>query len=210
MMKLAKEDIQFIDKFLFDKGIKHIDVRTELIDHLASDYEEHSQIIELKNYLNSKNTFIDEFTKKHKSIVHWRYQKLLWIVFFQFFYKIKQIFILLGFLAISYLIAVEFSIITAQRIYSTILISFIIYALIIQIKDRKVVKNTQLAQSLFVVMSLPSVFFYLSLAIKDTLQANPFVMYCYFTLAILLAYSAITLIKNERLTILNRYNELVN
>jgi len=210
MMKLAKEDIQFIDKFLFDKGIKHIDVRTELIDHLASNYEESSKILELKAYLKSKNTFIKEFTRKHRSIVHWRYQKILWIVFFQFFYKIKRVFILLGFLAISYLIAVEFSIITAQRIYSTILISFIIYALIIQIKDRKVVKNTQLAQSLFVVMSLPSVFFYLSLAIKDTLQANPFVMYCYFTLAILLAYSAITIIKNERLTVLNRYNELVN
>ena len=210
MMKLAKEDIQFIDKFLFDKGIKHIDVRTELIDHLASDYEEHSQIIELKDYLNSKNIFIDEFAKKHKSIVHWRYQKLLWIVFFQFFYKIKRIFILLGFLAISYLIATKFSVITAQRAYSIILISFIFYALIIQIKDRKVVKNTQLAQSLFVVMSLPSVFFYLSLGIKETLQANPFVMYCYFTLAILLAYSAITIIKNERLTVLTRYNELVN
>jgi hypothetical protein len=209
-MKLTKEDIQFIDKFLFDKGIKFIDVRTELIDHLASDYEEHSQIIELKGYLNSKNTFIDEFTKKHKSIVHWRYQKLLWIVFFQFFYKIKRIFILLGFLAISYLIATKFSVITAQRIYSTILISFIIYALIIQIKDRKVVKNTQLAQSLFVVMSLPSVFFYLSLGIKETLQANPLVMYCYFTLAILLAYSAIAIIKNERLAVLTRYNELVN
>ena len=210
MMKLAKEDIQFIDKFLFDKGIKHIDVRTELIDHLASNYEESSKILELKAYLKSKNTFIKEFTRKHRSIVHWRYQKLLWIVFFQFFYKIKRVFILLGFLAISYLITIEFSIITAQRIYSTILISFIIYALIIQIKDRKVVKNTQLAQSLFVVMSLPSVFFYLSLGIKETLQANPFVMYCYFTLAILLAYSAITIIKNERLAVLTRYNELVN
>lgn len=208
-MKLTKQDIKVIDEFLINKGIKFIDVRTELIDHLATDFEESSQNEELLDYLNAKYLFIKAFTEKHRSIVHWRYQKLLWIVFFQFFYKTKRIFIMLSWLFVCYLIASKFSIITAQRIYSIILISCIIYALIIQIKDRKVVKNTQLAQSLFVVMSLPSVFFYLSFGIKETLMSNPMILCGYFTLAILLAFSAVDIIKHERIKVLKRYNALL-
>ena len=41
-MKLTREDIQFINHFLINRGIKYIDVRVELIDHLSSDFEENS------------------------------------------------------------------------------------------------------------------------------------------------------------------------
>ncbi|GAB4153971.1 MAG: hypothetical protein Tsb0033_01300 [Winogradskyella sp.] len=40
-MKLTKEDIQIIDDYLKERGIKYWDVRLEMVDHLVSDIENH-------------------------------------------------------------------------------------------------------------------------------------------------------------------------
>ena len=63
MAKLTKENIQFIDSYLKKKGVKYLDVRVELIDHLSTAFEENSNYGLLIDFLNTKEVFISEFQK---------------------------------------------------------------------------------------------------------------------------------------------------
>ncbi len=60
-MKLTKENIDQIDKTLYKKyGVLYIDIRTEILDHLASDLEQMKGNFEniFPDYLESKKDFI--------------------------------------------------------------------------------------------------------------------------------------------------------
>lgn len=54
MQTLSKEDIQFIECFLLKLNIKFIDVRLELTDHLATEFEQESKYILLEDFLKTK------------------------------------------------------------------------------------------------------------------------------------------------------------
>ena len=86
MDKLTKENIQFIDKYLVKRGVKYLDVRVELIDHLASEYEEKSQLSLIEDYLTTKHTFIKDFTKKQQKSMATRKH----LVFSINFYKTRR------------------------------------------------------------------------------------------------------------------------
>lgn len=73
-MKISKQNIQFIDSYLKKRGIKYLDVRVELIDHLSTDFEEYSKVVLLEDYLKSKLQFINTFEKNRQSKLHWHYQ----------------------------------------------------------------------------------------------------------------------------------------
>ena len=88
-MKLTKENIQFIDNYLKKRGVKYLDVRVELIDHLSTEFEDNSNYALLIDFLNTKEAFISEFQKKRHSKIHWSYQKQLWLEFFKGFYTAK-------------------------------------------------------------------------------------------------------------------------
>ncbi|WP_299524257.1 hypothetical protein [Winogradskyella sp.] len=47
-MELTKEQIQYIDNYLKDKGIKYWDVRIEMVDHLVSDMENYSGLVDFE------------------------------------------------------------------------------------------------------------------------------------------------------------------
>lgn len=62
-MQLTKEQIQQIENYLDFKGLKHIDVRFEVLDHIISDIEISMQ----KNHLNFSQAF-------KRTIVQWKDQ----------------------------------------------------------------------------------------------------------------------------------------
>lgn len=62
-MKITKEQIDYIDAYLVKKGVTYLDVKLEIIDHIASEIEEK---IELENLL-----FDDAFNLVIKK---WQYQ----------------------------------------------------------------------------------------------------------------------------------------
>ncbi|MCA0131316.1 hypothetical protein [Winogradskyella alexanderae] len=47
-MKLTKEEVQFIDKYLKEGGIKYWDIRLEMVDHLVSDIESYEGSADFK------------------------------------------------------------------------------------------------------------------------------------------------------------------
>ena len=210
MDKLTKENIQFIDKYLVKKGVKYLDVRVELIDHLASEYEQESQLSLIGDYLTTKHTFIKNFTKKQQKSIHWNYQNQLWIQFFKFFHN--PIFLLIFFFLIflSYLGLQYLSIKTYGLICYFILLTLIIYPLIYQIKYSKAVKKVQSLQSLFTVTALPTLFLYLTNLIMDYLIENPISLVIYSLFSILLAFSAVIIIEKDRKLLLDRYYQLID
>ena len=65
-------------------------------------------------------------------------------------------------------------------------------------------------QSLFGITALPSVFLYAFFPIKDVMLENPLLLIIYYSFAILLGFSAVIIIENDRKKVLEKYHQLVN
>ncbi|REG89300.1 hypothetical protein [Winogradskyella sediminis] len=209
-MKLTKEDIKFIDDFLKNKKIKHLDIRVELIDHLATEFEERSAYVFIEDFLLSKVDFILEFDKKQKKAIHWSYQRLLWVQFAKFFYQLKFIGILIVLAIIGYTAFNVFSLKTFSFFWLTIQAILMLYPIYYQMRYSKTLKKVQSVQSLFTITSLPSVFLYTFGVLKDYLFETPMVLVLYFSVSILLSLSAVIVIENNRRKIIEKYTQLVN
>ncbi|MCC1483507.1 hypothetical protein [Winogradskyella immobilis] len=208
-MKLTKEEIKFIDHFILDQNIKYLDIRSELIDHLATEFEENSNFDLIEDYLKTKVSFVKTFAKKQQKIIHWSYQKKLWFQFAEFFYKPKFIILLLGLIFSGNLLLRFFTIKQFSSIFFFTLIALILYPLFYQIKYSKAVKRVQSMQSLFTINSLPSVFLYSFSAFKDALYENYLLLALYALFSILLGLSAVIIVEKNRKTILGKYDQLV-
>ncbi len=86
-MKLIKKDINNIDTWLQKKGIKYLDVRVELLDHLVTEYEAIDQYPDLESFLDKRLSWCKIVMKKKEKTTHWGYQKMLWAKFFQLLKK---------------------------------------------------------------------------------------------------------------------------
>ena len=56
-MKLVKQDMQNIDAWLKKRGVKYIDIRYELMDHLISEYESMENYPDLESFLKERKIF---------------------------------------------------------------------------------------------------------------------------------------------------------
>lgn len=209
-MKLTKDEIQMIDSFLVGQNIKYLDVRSELIDHLATDFEENSNYVLLEDYLMTKVSFIKDFAKKQQKSIHWSYQKQLWIQLAKFFYKPKFALLLFGLAGLGYIVLQFFTLERFSLICYFVLVTLVLYLLFYQMKYSKAIKKVQSLQSLFAVTGLPLLFLYSFYFIRDTLFENPVVLIFYCSFSILLGLSALIIIKNNRKKVLEKYYQLIN
>ncbi|MEP5256053.1 hypothetical protein [Winogradskyella rapida] len=208
-MKLSKEDIKFIDDFLINKKIKYLDIRVELIDHLATEFEESSAYVLIEDFLLSKVNFIIEFDKKQKKTIHWSYQKLLWLQFAKFFYQLKFVVIFIALEIFVYTAFNLFSLKTFSFIWLATIAILMLYPIYYQIRYSKALKKVQSMQSLFTITSLPSVFLYAFGALKDYLFETPIVLVLYCSVSLLLSLSAVIVIENNRSKIVEKYIQFV-
>ena len=112
MVELSQEDIKKIDEFLMRHKVKFIDVRLELIDHLASKYELENQNEKLHAFLMRNRDFIKTFIKERQSKIHWAYQKQIIKQAALFFYKPK----FLVFTALIILVLVSIKELNSEKI----------------------------------------------------------------------------------------------
>ncbi len=176
-MKLSKENIQFIDNYLIKLKIKYVDVRLELIDHLASDFEASNKEEQLVDYLKSKIDFIKDFEKKRQKTIHWSYQREMWRRLAMFFYKPNYLpfTIVFGF-AVYWIQQLQPNkAFTLILIVSLSIIHF--WALITGFSHYKTFKKLQMAQPLYSIMALPSLFLYTVGAATPWLEKSLF-FYC--------------------------------
>lgn len=183
-MKLTKNQIQYIDNYLIKLKIKYVDVRLELIDHLASDFEASNKEEQLEDYLKSKIDFIQDFEKKRQKTIHWSYQREMWRRLAMFFYKPNYLpfTIVFGFAVYWMQQFQPNKALTLILIVSLSMIHF--WALITGYSHYKIFKKLQMAQPLYSIMALPSLFLYTMGAAKPWLE-NQYFFIAFWFLAIL-------------------------
>ncbi|MFK7834358.1 MAG: hypothetical protein AB8B52_13875 [Winogradskyella sp.] len=208
-MKLTKKQIQYIDNHLIKKGIKYMDVRMELIDHLSSDFEDDANYVLLEDYLNTKASFISEFQKNRHSKLHWFYQKQLWLQFFKHFYTLKGIAIT-AFVFLLLQIGLQiFEIKTVAFVALAISGIMNLGAMLTHFKKRKAVNSSQLSLFIFAVMSLPALPLYFYGQINGFIEGNSWVFIGFWMLVLLLNISGATVVYRMQQYIIDNYNKLI-
>lgn len=207
-MKLSKENIQFIDNYLIRLKIKYVDVRLELIDHLASDFEASNKEEQLVDYLKSKIDFIKDFEKKRQKTIHWSYQREMWRRLAMFFYKPNYL---------PFTIVFGFAVYWIQQLqpnkaFTLILIVSLstihFWALIAGYSHHKTFKKLQMAQPLYSIMALPSLFLYTMGAAKPWLE-NQYFFIAFWFLAILFNIAGGIELRNKKNKILEYSKTIV-
>ncbi|WP_298515445.1 hypothetical protein [uncultured Kordia sp.] len=97
-MKLTKEQIQELYQFVAAKGVKHYDLQTELVDHLANGIEEYWKIHPEKSFEEVKAQEFQKFgaagfsdvIKKHDDALSKKYKKII-SGFFMEYFKLPKI-----------------------------------------------------------------------------------------------------------------------
>jgi len=205
MKKLSREEIQKIESFLLNLNIKFIDVRLELTDHLATEFEQNSEYVLLDDFLKTKVNFIKDFETKRQKSIHWSYQRLLLKQLSKFFYVPKLLFfnvliflIVYGFVNISQL----------KNGYVTILLSIFTINIIGFAKrayNEKEFKKLQIAQPLYFIMALPSMFLYFANLIKQSLLEQPIIFIVYFFIGLLMNISGLMVLLRKKKDIQEYY-----
>ena len=207
-MSLTEENIKQIDNYLIKLKIKYVDVRLELIDHLASDFEASNKEEQLVDYLKSKIDFIKDFEKKRQKTIHWSYQREMWRRLAMFFYKPNYLpfTIVFGFAAywIQQLQPNKTSIIVFVVSLSTIHF----WALIAGYSHHKTFKKLQMAQPLYSIMALPSLFLYTMGAAKPWLE-NQYFFIAFWFLAILFNIAGGIELRNKKNKILEYSKNII-
>ena len=206
-MRLSKEQIQYIDSFLSKQGIKYLDIRYELIDHLASDYE-NSEQKNLDNYLYSKLPFIKDFAKKRKNTIHWAYQNQLWKRIFLFFYKPKYVLTTILILFILYFIVYNLKIKTVIILVFLPIITAQLIGVYFSFKHKT--KKLISLEHLFNIMALPSLFLFTFNILKDYFIENKIYLFAFCFLAILFNIAGLIEVLAKRKEVLNKYSFLLD
>jgi cation transport ATPase len=208
-MNLSKEEIKFIDDFLIRNRVKFVDVRLELVDHLATEFQEESNYSLLEDYLNSKLFFIRDFVRKRQKSFHWSYQKQLWKRLSYFFYKPTYFLTAVLLLVIVSFLTLNYGEKGGGWIFIILIVLSQLGAIYVYIKSNKSLKKVQSAQPLLSVMSLPSLFLYSFAYIKEYLLENQAVFVSYVFVAILFNISGFIELLNIKREVIQKYQLLI-
>jgi len=182
MKTLSKEHIQIIDDYLIKHGVKFMDVRLELIDHLASEFEEDSKYVLLNDFLVDKHTLIKTFEKQRQKSMHLAYQRRFWQRLLMFLYKPEYMILMLMVFGLLYY---TFNFIPS-KINMFVVILFLAIPQVLQLvayyRPSKMYKRVQSFQYILSAMALPSLFLYMLSAVKSWLIPENellFFWYCF-------------------------------
>lgn len=200
-MRLSKEDILNIDRYLIKKGIKYMDIRYELMDHLVSEYESIENYPDLESFLRKRTAWCRKISKEKEKAVHWGGQKALLKKILSFcrspiFYGILLIW------AISlFFLNAEFGtyVVSKSLLYSLIIV------VAIQILDFGYQRyqfpkqgNLLSTVNLFSIYSLPNIFLYMVFSFESELKTNVVFSVVYFSIGILVNIAALLEVRSRR------------
>ena len=209
MVELSQEDIKKIDEFLMRHKVKFIDVRLELIDHLASKYELENQNEKLHAFLMRNRDFIKTFIKERQSKIHWAYQKQIIKQAALFFYKPK----FLVFTALIILVLVNIKELNSEKITLWLFLGSVItpvaIALYKQIRAQSKLKKIQSYQTVCSIMSLPSLFLYTFTPVENYLPFDGNLFYIYWFTALIMGISGLIVFNKLLKETYENYNKIV-
>ncbi|RKE98856.1 hypothetical protein [Ichthyenterobacterium magnum] len=208
-MRLNKKQVQFIDNYLIKNKIKYVDVRLELIDHLASEFEEASNYALLDDFLNTKKGFINSFVKKRQKTIHWSYQKQLFKRVYMFFYKAKYLVATLIILAFIYFAFLQLSKKSLMYLFMASITIPNLASYIIHFKENRMFKKIQSAKQVLAIMSLPSLFIYCFGLIFEMISIESFYFLIYWFFAILFNIAGLIEVYERKTELIDKYRSLI-
>lgn len=208
-MKLSKENIKYIDNYLQFLNVKYIDVRVELIDHLASEFENRSEYVLLEDFLRTKKTFVKTFQKNLHKKKHWAYQKRLFKRILDYFIKPKYIFFSLFIVMLIYISVINLpSKFLGFLFLVTVAIPQIIH-LYIHKKPKEMHRKIQSAKYIISIMSFPSLFLYTGLQIFNDIPENRVFFIGFWFVAIISNLAGLEEVILCKRQVLNQFKQLV-
>lgn len=208
MKKLTKEKIQIIEDWLINIDIKFIDIRLELIDHLASEYEEKSPYVLIEDFLQTKQIFIKNYIKQRQKAIHWSYQKQFFQKLLMFFHKPTYVLVSVCLFCIVSWFVLKLGVKATLILFVSSVAILQFGAMQIHFKQYKSFKKLQLAQPLLSVLSLPSLFLYCFSLIKDFITENQVIFIVYVFTALLFNLAGFMEVRSKNKLILNKYISL--
>ena len=171
-MSLSTAQIKYIDNYLKFLTVEFIDVRVELVDHLASEFEHSGENVRLDDFLRTKKNFVKSFEKKTHKKKHWQYQKSLFKAISRYFISPKHLFFSVWiFLTIYTLIFNLPNNIVVWVFFATLFIPQLLHLFIYK-KPKDMHRNIQSARYITSIMAFPSLFFYAAIINADAITQN--------------------------------------
>ena len=208
--KLTQEQIKYIDNYLQFIGVKFIDIRIELLDHLASSYENESSDISLEDFLRTKKGFVRNFEKQIHTNRHWGYQKALLKRVLKFLYSPKYLLVsTLSIITFLWLSSYQNANITRVVFLATLIVPQVLQFYIYN-KPRGLDKKIQSFQYIFSIMSGPSIFLYFYSSSFEWLLETPIYFTLYWFFAFIFNVSGIIEVIECKKQILSTYKNIIN
>ena len=210
-MKLVKKDILHIDAWLKKRGIKFIDIRYELMDHLISEYESIENYPDLESFLKERLAWCKKVAKEKQKTIHWNYQKEVWVQLYTLFKKPKSLISMFIITVIYYWLYILLAPITFKGILIAsffCLLLFQFYRMIffgIKLKKREELSSITYLMQVF---ALPQLFAQgLVIFNIESFDRLNFIT-VYIIIAILINTAALLTFENKRKQILKEYEFL--
>lgn len=210
-MRLRKEDILNIDKYLKEKGIKYLDVRYELIDHLVTEYENTDNYPDLGSYLKEKMTWCKTVSKAKEKTINRRYQKSIIQRIGKFFKSpiFYFVVIVIAFVFYALYLNVSEKVFLKSVFFSFLAIIVFQFGYFTFIHFRPRIRFKLLSkQQLFNMFSLPHLFLYFFNIISDFLKDSPVILVGYVFIGGLFNIAALVEVDCKQKEIIKEYEFL--
>ncbi len=169
-MELTKEQIKKIDLFLEGIGIEYIDIRFEMVDHIATDIENNIndtntffegrgfQVPFIKYMIGRKKALKNRYEKQIKKL-HWHYTKAILKDIFKKALHPKNVLVILFFSFLCFFFGSKYVKETSIFIFSSLMInlvytSYVSYGFTKKHKLLKIVKTYSFVSSFTIIIAL--------------------------------------------------------
>ena len=200
MRKLSKEELEFIDNYLKNSGVEYIDVRIEMLDHVASAVEakmeaEHIDFYEaFKSYMiANKKELLTSSTK-----YSWSIDKTLLLMIFRNLFDLKVLLTFTILAGVLYFV----NVFSLMKLYGALILSPLFYLLVPSLIYRKF-KYSFFQRFAVYGMITNYVTQYLFLSFLGKEQINIYVLLCIVWINLSIAFSAYKKVKdyNQKLSL---------
>ena len=210
-MRLVKEDIVNIDAWLKKKGIKYIDVRYELVDHLVTEYENIENYPDLGSFLQERKVWCKAVAKKKQKAIHFGIQKALWKRLLKLFSSVHSLLLIILISLCYYGISVSVSEVIFKRLlFFTLLLPvlFQLYLMFYSGLGKAMKKGALSAVYLLNIFGLPQLFVQFSGVIPAFISENTAYMALYVFFGSLVNVAAILTFLEKRKELLKEFELL--
>jgi len=205
-MRLTFQDIKQIDKWLKNHGVKYIDIRYELIDHLVTEYQQIENYPDLESFLQNRLAWCKKIEKKKRSAINLGITTSIFKKLLDLFTNIKSLTILVLIGIFFYYLNQFISHSALRNALFSIYISAVVYQLYLMIftgfgprLKKEAISVVYLINS-FSLSQLPLYFIGI---IPEKVMLNPTFYISYLGIGILLSFSSILVFHQKRKKIIN-------